>query len=106
MRMTIPLVAAAHILAAAPDTAHYSYDLIKRTGLNSGVINSLLKRLYANGWITDTTTPADAPEPGIGRPARRYFAVTQLGREEFAGVVERAGGDARFRHLHATTTEA
>jgi PadR family transcriptional regulator, regulatory protein PadR len=94
MRKTHALVQLALALAEDPHGRHYGYALRKRSGVRSGVLYPLLDRMLTAGWLADDWE--DFNESEAGRPARRYYVMTDHGRGELAKVLDDARGDARF----------
>jgi DNA-binding PadR family transcriptional regulator len=58
------------VLDALTQGDDYGFTIIQRTGLGSGTIYPILKRLEDAGWVTSHW---EIPEPG-GRP-RRYYRI-------------------------------
>ena len=86
MRTTRALIAVAAALMADPRGRHYGYPLSKATGLRSGAMYPLLKRLLDEGWVTDGWEPSDIP----GRPPRRYYTLTEAGMVGLGALADRA----------------
>lgn len=82
------------VLALLDDTvdAHYGYDLGKRARVRTGVLYPILQRMLLEGWLQDHWEDTALR----GRPARRYYTVTDIGRLKLTGMSEQARGDARF----------
>lgn len=78
----LPRLAAA--LLADPDARHYGYDLGKAAGVRTAVVYPLLTRMLDVGWLEDGWEPKPA-----GRPPRRFYVLTDLGRAELPGIAER-----------------
>lgn len=97
MQRTYTLVQLALALSEDPHGRHYGYSLRKRSGIRSGVMYPLLNRLLADGWVTDDWE--DVNESEAGRPARRYYVLTDSGRAEVAKVLDDARRDERFGAL-------
>lgn len=68
---------AKHLLAA-PEQAHYGYDICQALGLRGGVLYPLLERLHNAGWLVDRW---EDPRECLGRPPRRYYLLTSAGVE-------------------------
>lgn len=84
MRRTRALAKVAAAIMADPDSRHYGYALQKQSGIRSGVMYPVLRRMHEQGWLADGRE--DQPD---GRPPRRYYTVTASGRTalaEFAGM--------------------
>lgn len=85
------------VLDALARGAVHGFDIIDRTGLPSGTVYPILRRLERDGfaaahWEDAATAHAEQ------RPPRRYYDLTRTGR---ALVVE-----ARARHLSAGAATA
>lgn len=109
----LPLTPAAfHILLALADGDKHGYAIMQEvTALSAGQVRlgpgslyGTIKRLLADGWITEVD---DRPDDGAER--RRYYRLTELGQRvvraealRLARLVERA----RTAHLLSFTTEA
>ena len=76
MRRTGSLMAVLDALLAEPDDAHWGYQLRRVTGLRSGVLYPILRRLLEAGWLEDGWEDPAAVE---GRPPRRYYSLTPTG---------------------------
>lgn len=72
-------------LVDEPDRKHFGYDLAQRTGVRSGALYRVLTRLFERGWLSDGWE--DLP-PGAGRPPRRYYEVTPLGRTSLTEIID------------------
>lgn len=70
-----------------PAGAHWGYDLRKRSGVRSGVLYPLLQRLLDSGWLSDGW---EDPAQVAGRPPRRYYKLTELGRRELSQLAAAA----------------
>ena len=86
MRRTRALVKVAAALMADPDGRHWGYQLWRQSGVRSGVMYPVLYRMLDQGWLSDGWED----QPG-GRPARRYYEITDTGRAALAAL-ERTGG--------------
>ncbi len=53
-------------------------ELSKGTGISSGTLYPLLQRLEQAGWVTSVWEEIDPSK--AGRPRRRYYTLTALGR--------------------------
>jgi DNA-binding PadR family transcriptional regulator len=96
VHLTLPTVRVAMFLVENADDRHWLQDACRRTGLQSGAVHPILRRMLDAGWLVDEWE-GDDPRP----PARRYYRVTVGGRRELEGLLSRARGDARFTHLFA-----
>jgi DNA-binding PadR family transcriptional regulator len=84
LRLTVPLLA---VLAALLDAGNdrYGLDLMRETGLPSGTLYPVLRRLQDAGWVDahwEDVDPAAA-----GRPARRYYRLTVEGATAAASAL-------------------
>lgn len=98
MRTTHSLVLVSLVLLDRPDARHWGYELSKEAGVTSGVLYPMLSRMLSEGWLADGWE--DPAEIQGKRPPRRYYELTDRGRTELGGVVERARSDARFAQLN------
>jgi PadR family transcriptional regulator PadR len=93
MRRTHALVQVSLALLADPTGCHWGYDLSRRAGVRSGVMYPLLTRMLESGWLSDGWEPENE---AIGRPPRRYYELTDVGRKELGALVAEAQLDSRF----------
>jgi DNA-binding PadR family transcriptional regulator len=83
-----------HVLLALAEGEKHGYAIIKevarRTGgevtLGAGTLYALIKRLLADGLIVETD---DRPDPALDDERRRYYRLTQFGRDVAAADVRR-----------------
>lgn len=78
----LPNLAAA--ILADPDARHYGYDLGKAAGVRTAKAYPLVWRMHEVGWLADGWE-----EKAQGRPPRRYYMLTDLGRQELPGIAAR-----------------
>jgi DNA-binding PadR family transcriptional regulator len=77
----------------------YGFDLMDATGLPSGTVYPLLRRLEARGLVRSRWERAGAAH-GEGRPRRRYYEITALGETALrGGLVEQRERLARLDEL-------
>jgi PadR family transcriptional regulator PadR len=100
MKLTGPLERVLRAFLADPAAPRYGYDLMKASGLPSGTLYPMLARLQEQGLVSSAWAAADAE--GGGRPARRYYRLTdegiETGRQELARADSaRAGARGRAR---------
>lgn len=75
MRMTQPTALILRSIAAGHA---YGFDVMDATGLPSGTVYPVLRRLEAADWLRSRwEEPADAH--GQGRPARKIYTLTARG---------------------------
>ncbi|GAA4892532.1 DNA-binding PadR family transcriptional regulator [Stackebrandtia albiflava] len=79
LRMTPALAAVLTALLTEPDTPRYGMELITETGLPSGTLYPILRRLTLAGWVAASWEDVDPRD--AGRPARRYYTLTPDGAE-------------------------
>jgi PadR family transcriptional regulator PadR len=96
MRTTRHLVMVAMALLDDPTGRHWGYELSKRSGVRSGVLYPMLTRMLDQGWLTDGW---EDPTTIRGRPPRRYYELTDIGRLELGALLQKACRDARFTGL-------
>ena len=81
MRKTRALAEVASALMADPDGRHWGYSLWRQAGVRSGVMYPILWRMLDAGWLSDGWED----QPG-GRPARRYYEITEAGKVALAAL--------------------
>lgn len=94
MLITHNLVRLSLALLARPQDEHWGYDLSQRTGIETGALYPMLRRLESRGWLSGRL--ADDDEQTAGRK-RRYYRLTRLGVHEVGQVVLQAQNNPRFR---------
>ena len=95
MRKTYALIQVALALMADTSDRHWGYDLSKRSGVRSGVMYPILKRMLDESWLEDGWE--DQVQVGRAkRPPRRYYKVTDEGKIALGALVVEARRDARF----------
>ena len=97
MRVTNALVQVAMALMADPVGKHWGYELAKQAGVRSGVLYPMLTRMLGQGWLTDGW---EDPATINGRPPRRYYELTDEGKQRLGAILREARLDARFSSLH------
>ena len=80
------------VLRALAEGYRYGFDIMDATGLASGTVYPLLRRLEAHGLASAGWEGEEAAH-AEGRPARRYYQITAAGatvlgeaRRRFAGL--------------------
>jgi PadR family transcriptional regulator PadR len=96
MRKTQALVRIASALLAEPGSKRWGYDLMQESGVRSGALYPILRRLLDDGLLSDGW---EDPTKISGRPPRRYYELTELGLRELGALLAEARHDARFRHV-------
>ncbi len=74
----------------------WGYALSKMSGVRSGVLYPTLDRMLSDGWLEDHWEERSESKK---RPPRRYYTLTDKGRDNLGGVVRRAESDPRFAVL-------
>jgi PadR family transcriptional regulator PadR len=98
MRRTYALVLVARALMADPGGRHWGYELSKRSGVRSPVMYRILQAMLDDGWLADGWE--DQAQAGKAkRPPRRYYQLTDTGRNALGSLLAEALGDTRFRPL-------
>lgn len=92
MLLTHNLVATAKLLMYDPDRDHWVWGIKAQTGMPPGSAHLIVQKFRREGWITD------APSPSGEFPSRRYFRLTDTGRDALADILRRAATDPRFTH--------
>lgn len=65
------------ILKVISGGCNYGFDIMERTGLQSGTVYPALRRLEQSGLIQSKWEPGDAQD--LQRPQRRYYRLTRPG---------------------------
>lgn len=71
----------------------WGYALSRRSGVRSGVLYPTLDRMLGEGWLEDCWEDHDH---GRKRPPRRYYTLTDHGRNSLGTLVRRAAAERRF----------
>ena len=79
-RLTIPTRLVLEAMLVDDKTEVYGLELARAAGLPSGTVHPILARLEGLGWVTSRWEDVDPVE--AGRPPRRYYRLTSLGRLE------------------------
>lgn len=77
-----------HVLHALARGARYGFDIIEETGLTSGTIYPALDRLERLGYARSRWEDARVAQQQK-RPPRKYFTITDTGRDALLAAVER-----------------
>lgn len=77
MRITLPTARVLAALLADPEADRYGLDLMQATGLASGTLYPILRRLMEAGWLTARWE--ESKQETRNRPARRYYRLTPEG---------------------------
>jgi PadR family transcriptional regulator PadR len=99
VRRTRALVKIALAMMNEPHGQHYGYDLTKQAEVLSGTLYPILRRMLADGWLTDGWEDSSV---AVDRPPRRYYELTNRGRAELGAVLSAAHRERRFHDLRPT----
>lgn len=102
MRLTTALVLVASALQDASGQRVWGYQICLSTGLPSGVLYPLLRRMLERGWVNDGW---EVLNPAMERrPRRRYYVLTNRGEQELTAILDRARSDPRFTAASGAAT--
>jgi DNA-binding PadR family transcriptional regulator len=87
------------VLQALANGHHHGFDIMDATGLPSGTVYPILRRLDREGLLRSAWEKAVAAQREQ-RPPRRYYDITPGGEEMLAGAVD------RFRALEQAVPRA
>jgi DNA-binding PadR family transcriptional regulator len=87
------------VLQALASGHHHGFDIMDATGLPSGTVYPILRRLDREGLLTSAWEKAAAAQREQ-RPPRRYYAIAPAGEAMLAGAAE------RFRALEQAVPRA
>lgn len=87
------------VLRALANGFHHGFDIMDATGLPSGTVYPILRRLDREGLLTSAWENA-ATAQREQRPPRRYYEITLAGTEMLAHAVD------RFRTLEQAVPRA
>jgi DNA-binding PadR family transcriptional regulator len=85
LNMTFPT---ALVLQALSRGFHYGFDIMDATGLPSGTVYPILRRLDREGLLQSSWEEA-AEAQKAQRPPRRYYAITSDGERMLGEAVNR-----------------
>lgn len=87
------------VLQALAAGAGYGFEVMRVTGLPSGTVYPILRRLEASGLVRSEWEDSGAAH-GDGRPARRYYEATAEGRVALSESLERLRSHRRLLAGH------
>lgn len=94
-RMTVTTQLVLKALLANESGEMCGLDIARMTGMYTGTVYAILVRLQTVGWLRSRWEQID---PVVeGRPARRYYAVTDSGRTAAAEALAQAQAAAHAR---------
>lgn len=85
LRLTRPTTL---VLLALASGHRHGFDVLEATGLPSGTVYPILRRLEESGLVRSSWEAVRIAREE-GRPPRRYYEVTGAGRETLRSAVER-----------------
>lgn len=85
MKLTYPTTLVLHALSSR---YHYGFDIMDATGLPSGTVYPILRRLDREGLVR-SRWEAEAQARREQRPSRRYYELTATGERLLAEAVSR-----------------
>lgn len=78
---------AALVLKVIQSGSRYGFDIMEKTGLPSGTVYPILRRLEQGELIQSKWESGDAQE--LQRPQRRYYRLTRAGERMLVKVSQR-----------------
>jgi PadR family transcriptional regulator, regulatory protein PadR len=78
---------AALVLKVIHGGSRYGFDIMEKTGLPSGTVYPILRRLEQAELIQSKWEPGDAQE--LQRPQRRYYRLTRSGERTLVKATQR-----------------
>jgi PadR family transcriptional regulator, regulatory protein PadR len=86
-RMTLPTQRVLRVLLSAADEERYGMQVAEAAGLPTGTVHPILARLERLGWLESRWEDVDPRREG--RPARRYYRLTEAGAEQAQDALAR-----------------
>jgi DNA-binding PadR family transcriptional regulator len=99
--MTYPT---ALVLGAVANGYHYGFDMIDATGLASGTVYPILRRLERRGFVRSKWED-EAVATAEGRPQRRYYEISATGQTALVAASQRYAVAARTLLLGPASIE-
>jgi PadR family transcriptional regulator PadR len=87
-RLTIPTRLVLETFLLDADAERYGLELARAAGLPTGTVHPILARLEGLGWVESRWEDVDPSE--AGRPPRRYYRLTSVGRRESSSRLARS----------------
>ena len=78
---------AALVLTVIRGGTRYGFDIMEKTGLPSGTVYPILRRLEQGELIQSSWEAGDAQE--LQRPQRRYYRLTRAGERALTKATQR-----------------
>ena len=79
MQITIPTLKVLKLFLDQDTEPQYGVEITKQTRVQAGTLYPILIRLERNGWLTSDWEDIDPVSAGRG--PRRYYVLTEMGRE-------------------------
>lgn len=96
MTDSIRMTHATALVLRGLDAGHaYGFDLMDATGLPSGTVYPILRRLEEAGLVRGAWEESESAEDR-GRPRRRYYELTAEGRDVVPEATRRLAGSLRL----------
>jgi PadR family transcriptional regulator PadR len=76
------------VLQALASGYHYGFDIMDATGLPSGTVYPILRRLDGEGLVQSRWEKQAEAQKEL-RPPRRYYAITGTGQKMLADAIAR-----------------
>lgn len=86
--MTIPTQLVLRVLMDGSAEDLYGLQIAETAGLSTGTVHPILARLEGLGWLESRWEDIDPSAEG--RPARRYYRLTEAGSEQARNSLARA----------------
>ncbi len=94
---------AALVLKALVEGHRYGFDIIGVTRLRSGSVYPLLRR-FESSRLVESLWENESAAHAEGRPPRRYYQATELGRTALSAALERIMAQQRLFGLASGET--
>lgn len=97
IRITLTILKILDALYAAEDQILYGLQLAQKTHMSNGALYPALNKLVAHGLVTSIKEEGD--ESALGRRNRRYFSLTDDGKQLSERELTKAPGFAYQKRL-------
>jgi len=94
MRKTHSLIKVIAALLKDPTEQHWGYELSRQSGIRSGVLYPILRRMLEQGWLEDGWE--ETGTASRKRPPRRYYKLTGEGEQRMREILSEAESEPRF----------
>ena len=92
-RMTLQTLRALNAFVAGSEHELSGADILRTSGLFSGTLYPILMRLEDAGWLRSRWEEIDPSD--VGRPRRRFYRLTGVGRRAYEAEQQLIGSGAR-----------